>query len=321
MARVSLIVTVLNEERSVAELLDSILAQSRQPHEVVIVDGGSSDSTLEILRSFSDRLPLRIMAEPGCNISRGRNLAVESAEGPIIASTDAGVRLDPQWLAELAKPIEQGLSDVACGFFLADPRTVFETALGATVLPDMEEIDARKFLPSSRSVAFIKDAWQQVGGYPEWLDYCEDLAFDLRLRRTGYRFAWVPKAIVHFRPRPGLRAFFRQYYRYARGDGKADLWFWRHLVRYSAFATALLALIGGFWLPPLWLLAILGGIAYLYRPYKRLWPKIASLHGVDKMVAALYVPLIRLCGDVAKMGGYPVGIYWRIRQHPGGGSG
>ena len=323
MTRVSLISTVLNEAGSVAELLNSVLAQSRQPDEVVIIDGGSSDGTLEILRSFSNRLPLRIMVAPGCNIARGRNLAIGSAYGPIIASTDAGVRLDPQWLAELVKPLDEWLESVpttsnqpsvAAGFFLADARTVFETALGATVLPDIEEIDPNKFLPSSRSVAFAKDAWQRVGSYPEWLDYCEDLVFDFRLRRAGFRFAWVPRAIVYFRPRTSFVAFFRQYYRYARGDGKADLWFRRHLARYTAYAFALPIVLGGFWFPPLWALAILGGLAYLYRPYKRLLPKIATFPRRKKIVTLLYVPLIRLCGDLAKMAGYPVGVCWRIRH-------
>jgi len=321
MQKVSLVATVLNEAGTVAGLLDSILAQSRQPGEVVIVDGGSSDGTLEVLQSFSERLPLRIIVAPDCNIAQGRNLAIGSAHGPIIASTDAGVRLDPQWLAELAKLLDEGLESVpttsnqpsvAAGFFLADARTVFETALGATVLPDIEEIDPNKFLPSSRSIAFTKEAWQRVGGYPEWLDYCEDLVFDFKLRRAGFRFAWVPRAIVYFRPRPSLRAFFRQYYRYARGDGKADLWFWRHLARYSAFTIALLIVIGGFWFPPLWALAILGGLAYLYRPYKRLLPRVATLPWTKRIAAILHVPLIRLCGDLAKMAGYPVGVCWRM---------
>ncbi len=323
MSKVSLIATVLNEEQSMAELLNSVLTQSRQPDEVVIVDGGSSDGTLDVLHSFNDKLPLRIIVEPGCSISQGRNRAVDSAQGSIIACTDAGARLDPQWLAELVKPLEEQLEEdpsppsrrhVACGFFLADPHTVFETALGATVLPDIEEINPSKFLPSSRSVAFTKDAWQQVGGYPEWLDYCEDLVFDFKLRRAGFRFAWVPSAIVHFRPRLTLSAFFRQYYRYARGDGKADLWFWRHLARYSAYALAPPMVIAGVWFPPLWGLATLGGFAYLYRPYKRLLPKTAVFPWSKKIAAILYVPLIRLCGDLAKMMGYPIGVFWRVEH-------
>ena len=86
-----------------------------------------------------------------------------------------------------------------------------------------------------------------MGGYPEWLDYCEDLIFDLRLRNLVGPFVFAPEALVYFRPRPNLRAFFVQYYRYARGDGKADLWRRRHAIRYLTYLVAapLVAAAGG----------------------------------------------------------------------------
>src|SRR5438046_660918 len=130
------------------------------------------------------------------------------------------------------------LPEVVSGFFVPEPQSTFELAMGATVLPRVSEIDPERFLPSSRSIAFTKAAWQAVGGYPEWLDYCEDLVFDFALRRRG-AFAFAPAALVHFRPRGSLRSFFRQYYLYARGDGKAGLWPWRHAMRYATYLFAL----------------------------------------------------------------------------------
>ena len=102
------------------------------------------------------------------------------------------------------------------------------------------------FLPSSRSVAFRKAAWITAGGYPEWIDYCEDLIFDLRLREIAAPMIFEPGALVYFRPRPSLNAFYRQYYRYARGDGKADLWRKRHAIRYATYliAAPLIFLLG-----------------------------------------------------------------------------
>lgn len=325
--KVSLIATVLNEERSVGELLDSILAQARPPDEVVIVDGGSTDGTLDLLSRYQGALPLRILEEAGCAIGRGRNLAIAAAMGEIVAATDAGVRLDPAWLAELVRPfeVEPGASpDVVSGFFLPAPQSLFELAMGATVLPTLQEMDRANFLPSSRSVAFTKEAWHRVGGYPEWLDYCEDLVFDLKLREAGFSFARAPGAVVQFRPRSTLGAFFLQYYRYARGDGKADLWLGRHLLRYAAYGFALLALAEGGRVPFLWLLLFLGGAVYCYPPYRRLVGMAVGLSWSRKLLAAAYVPLIRVMGDLAKMVGYPVGLWWRWRKGAGrskGGSG
>ncbi len=188
--------------------------------------------------------------------------------------------------------------------------------MAATVLPVLQDVNPAKFLPSSRSVAFPKTAWEAVGGYPEWLDYCEDLIFDFRLRAQGYPFVFVPNAIVYFRPRSNLRAFFKQYYRYARGDGKADLWRKRHAVRYATYLIALPVLL---WLclhhSLLWSIPLaVGAVIMFWTPYRRLWPAIKQYHIINKMKAGCLVPIIRVTGDIAKMLGYPVGVYWRWRH-------
>ena len=319
---ISLIVTVLNEGDSIDPLMLSILAQTCQPDELVIVDGGSTDQTVSVIQSYADRLPLRVVVEPGANISRGRNRAIAESRGDIIAITDAGVRLESGWLQQLTQPLlDDPALMVAAGFFAADPRTRFEVAMGAAVLPVAADIDPATFLPSSRSVAVRRAALERASVYPEWLDYCEDLIFDLRLRTSGAPFVFVPQAVAYFRPRGSLRSYFKQYYLYARGDGKADLWRRRHAVRYVTYLVAapLLLLLGWrvHWL--LWGLFPLGGAVYLRAPYARL-PQVMR-HSPDRSAAAwlyvaLMIPIIRLVGDIAKMIGYPVGWCWRLRQRP-----
>jgi glycosyltransferase involved in cell wall biosynthesis len=297
---------VLDEAGTLDVLLDSVAQQSRLPDEVVIVDGGSTDATVELLQTWRSRLPLRVIEAPGATISRGRNVAIAATSADIIAVTDAGVRLEPDWLSHLCEALGPD-TDVVSGFFRADPRSTFEVALGATTLPEVSDVDPDRFLPSSRSVLFRRAAWERVGGYPEWLDYCEDLVFDLTLRRAGSRFAFAPAAIAHFRPRTSLRAFFRQYYLYARGDGKADLWRVRHAIRYATYAAALTLLLSRGRLG--WLLLI-GIAAYTRRPYQRL----PQLKPMEALLALALVPVLRGVGDVAKMLGYPVGVLWRLRQ-------
>jgi glycosyltransferase involved in cell wall biosynthesis len=322
MASISLISTVLNEGDSIHGLLTSIAAQTCQPDEVILVDGGSRDQTISIIQSYADRLPLRVLVEPGCNISAGRNRAIAAAQGNIIASTDAGVILAPDWLQRITEPLGNNPDvQVVSGFFEAAPHNVFEAAMGATVLPLRDEISPATFLPSSRSVAFRKSAWQAAGGYPEWLDYCEDLVFDLRLKQRFSTFAFAPDAVAHFRPRGSLPAYFRQYYRYARGDGKADLWRKRHAVRYQTYLAAapLILLLGMLVHPLLWLLALPGAAVYLYQPYRRLpvvLKRLPRASTLDWLYASALVPVIRVVGDVAKMIGYPVGWFWRLLHHP-----
>ncbi|MHB1160316.1 MAG: glycosyltransferase [Chloroflexota bacterium] len=315
--KVTVIATVLNEEASVAALVDSLASQTRPPDEVIISDGGSTDGTVEQLRSAAgDRLNLQILQLAGGNISEGRNAAVGRATGDVIAVTDAGVRLQPDWLELLVTPFEKrpGRVDVVSGFFEPDPQNVFELAMGATVLPNRDEINPARFLPSSRSVAFTKEAWRRAGGYPEWLDYCEDVVFDLALRRSNCVFAWAPRAVALFRPRGSLKALCTQYFRYARGDGKAGLWPERHAIRYTGYEAGL-ALLWASRKRPIFLLPFLIGAAlHLKTPYRRLFPRLKGLPPQQKAEAVAWVPIIRMVGDLAKMAGYPMGILWRLRQ-------
>ncbi len=314
---ITLIITVKNEESSVIALLESIRAQTRRPDAIIVVDGGSTDRTLDLLDSGRGGLPLTVISLPGATISEGRNAALAEATTEIVAVTDAGVRLDPTWLEELISPFagdDRDTIDVVSGFFGADPHSFFELVLGATTLPDAVEIDPERFLPSSRSLAFRR-SWYQAGiQYPEWLDYCEDLIFDLRLRRAGARFCFRPSAFVWFRPRRTLGEYFHQYYRYARGDGKAGLFARRHVVRYLTYLVLLPAIV---LLRDrrLTLLAAVGAAAYMRRPWERLWRRRATLVRGQLAGAMMLAPVLRLTGDLAKMLGYPVGLAWRHRRY------
>lgn len=314
--RVSVIATVKNEGEALRRLLDSLVDQTVTPNEVVICDGGSTDETLEILREYQRWLPLKIVLAPGSNISQGRNRAIETATGEIIAATDAGVLLSPVWLEELIRPIQTNEATVVSGWFEPDPYTDFEVVMAATVLPEREDINPQTFLPSSRSVAFCKTAWEAVGGYPEWLDYSEDLVFDMALKEDVGNFAFAPGAVAYFRPRGSLRSFGKQYYNYARGDGKANLWPKRHAIRYATYLIALPLLLREIWRGKLvgWLGLLVGVIAYSRRPAVRLWNQTYGWRPPTRARAFALIPIIRFVGDVAKMLGYPVGVLWRVRN-------
>lgn len=313
---ISVIATVKNEGKTLRPLLDSLRDQTLPPAEIVMCDGGSTDQTLTILEEYKRHLPIKIVLAPGANISTGRNRAIKAATGDIIAVTDGGVILSPNWLEELTDPLRTRGAAVVSGWFEADPHTDFEVVMGATVLPDYRDIEPEKFLPSSRSVAFLKQAWEDVGGYPEWLDYSEDLIFDISLRKRYGEFPFASGAIAYYRPRRDLSAFAKQYYNYARGDGKANLWAKRHAVRYATYLVGVPFILRGMWKGRWWspLLLAAGVGTYSRRPAERLWISTFGWRPPDRARAFALIPIIRLVGDVAKMVGYPVGVAWRFKH-------
>lgn len=315
--RCALIMTVKNEADALPRLFETLALQTKQVDEIVVADGGSTDATVQMLRAVSLAVPIRVLECPGANISQGRNAAIRATDAEIIASMDAGVRLDPHWFERITAPyFGENAPDVVSGFFLPDTRGAFETALAATTLPELRDIRPETFLPSSRSVSFRRAAWEKIKGYPEWLDYCEDLIFDLDLKRAGYRFQFQPDALVYFRPRPTLGKFFRQYYLYARGDGKANLFGKRHLARYATYLGAIP--ISFLLLPFFPLLSVVmwlvGAYSLFGTPYRRLLRAWTRLSSSEKIAALVQVPIIRITGDAAKMLGYPVGVWWRLHN-------
>ncbi len=313
--RVSLVATVLNEVELLDRWIESIQRQTRQPDEIVIVDAGSSDGTTERLKAIAatSGAPLRVFVAPGANISEGRNLAIQEATYDIIAATDAGTHLDDAWLEHLVRPFADPTVDVSSGFYRPAGRNDFERILAAVVVPRLSEIDPAAFLPSSRSEAFRRTAWQSAGGYPTWLLVVEDLVFDMDMRDAGARFVFTPEALVSWYPRPTIKAFFKQYRNYARGDGHARIYGRRHIARYSAYVggTWLLWLARATWWPRLAL--AIGGGSYMRKFMWRFWDERPFAAASKMALFTPLVPLIVAVGDVGKMLGYPQGRWERRR--------
>jgi glycosyltransferase involved in cell wall biosynthesis len=314
--KVSLITTVLNEVELLDSWLESIHRQTRQPDEIVIVDAGSSDGTIERLESLeaSQTLPVRLFVVPGANISQGRNKAIEEARNDVIAATDAGTLLDENWLERLVQPLSDVTIDVSSGFYRPAGRNDFERVLASVIVPRLSEIDPETFLPSSRSVAFRREAWRSVDGYPEWLLVVEDLVFDMDLRKTGANFVFVPDAIASWYPRPTLKSFFKQYRNYARGDGHARILGRRHIARYSAYFWGAYLLWKGRVARWPWLLLALGGGGYMRKFVWRFWDERPFAPALKMITRTPQVPFIVVVGDIGKMLGYPQGRWERFRS-------
>jgi glycosyltransferase involved in cell wall biosynthesis len=305
--KISLISTVKNCADGVDEFLASLAAQTRQPDEVVIVDGGSTDGTAE---RFERDESITLIREPGANISRGRNIALAAASHALIAVTDADCVLEPGWLKAIAAPLEAG-ADVSMGFYEPVIDGFFDACMAAVNLPfDAAEVDAATFMPSARSVAYRREAIEMTGGYPEWLAIGEDMWVNHRWRELGLDLRFAPEAVVRWRLRSGMRGTWIQYFRYARGDAHAGMYPERHALRYGVYAGAGLGLRSKRSLPKL--VAVVGAAAYARTPVRRAWKRFEDPG--ERARATVAVPALMLWIDTAKMAGYAAGLADRARR-------
>ena len=136
------------------------------------------------------------------------------------------------------------------------------------------------------------------------------------MRERFGNFVFVPTALAYFRPRETLKSFAQQYYLYAAGDGHAGIFARLHFVRYFTYLIAVpLGLYAALTVSPaIWMLGVLAELAYLRRPLiraNRLW---GSLSPMQCSNVILLLPIIRLVGDMAKMLGYPVGLWKKLTK-------
>ena len=266
--KVSVIVPVRDEEDSIRELLDSLLAQTHSPDEIVITDGGSVDATPQIIESYKDKgLPVRLIRAGAALPGRGRNLAAAEAKFEWLAFTDGGIRLAKDWLeALILKAKEDDSTDIVYGSVEPVTDTFFTECAAIAYVPPpkpQEDVIARpRFIASS---LLRREAWARVKGFPEDLRSAEDLLFMDRLEKAGYRAVFEPRALVYWRLRSTLRTTFKRFLVYSPNNIRAGLfnqWQARILFRYAMLLVIFVAVLAidpsYFWVPfALWVLMLI----------------------------------------------------------------
>jgi glycosyltransferase involved in cell wall biosynthesis len=223
----ALIATLFNEADNVSRWWDCLMGQTVLPDEIIIVDGGSTDGTWEKLQSLANqsRTPVKL-EQRRCNIATGRNRAIALTDAEIIAATDAGSFPEREWFHEITRPLlEDKTLDVTGGLNISNDVTPFQQFLAQLEAREETGVTNGEIHPSSRNTAFRRQAWADVGGYPEWLTLAgEDALFTHELNKIGKKFFYNPRAIVHWTLRETAADYFKLLYRNGYGAAEARLY-------------------------------------------------------------------------------------------------
>lgn len=228
----ALIATLYNEADNVSCWWDCLMRQTVKPDEIVIVDGGSKDGTWEKLQALARQCPVPVkLDQRRCNIAAGRNRAIQLTDAEIIASNDAGSFPEPEWFGEITRLlIENERLDAVGGKSILSVQNEFQK-LAESFEKKLPEPQPGEPNGSSRNIAYRRQAWADVGGYPEWLTLtAEDALFNFQLHKVGKVFGYNPRAIVHWAGRENEAQYLKMLYSYGYGSAEARLFLKSYLV-------------------------------------------------------------------------------------------
>lgn len=312
-SNISIITTILNEEGSVGELLDSLVNQSQKPDEIIVVDGGSADSTYLIAQDYASKFFYIKLFQKKGNISVGRNYAISQASGDIVVQIDGGCIADQDWLKNITEPfVQDKMAQIVAGYYEMvgnNPKqNSFAPYLGITV----NKFNKLFFLPSGRSIAFRKSVWEKIKGYDETMATGEDTVFNYQLIKNGFKIIVREDALVTWELPRTYKEFFNKIRRYTQGDAQAMIaWhpiqkFSSHIikiglvyVRYFFFFTLFLFALGDSYY--LFLLMLIFPIYIFFGARKR-------QAGIEESKSYAYLPLNQIVSDFAVMLGFVQGF-------------
>jgi GT2 family glycosyltransferase len=209
---VSVVLPNWNGRRWLPACLASIAAQALAPEEIIVVDNGSSDGSLEYLAA--EHPEVRVLAlDSNTGFAHAANRGIAAATGELVALLNTDIELEPDWLARMVAAL-RGRPDAASAackmLWLGDRREIYDAGdilrrdgaceQRGRFLPDDGAYDApgEVFGACAGAALYRRAAVLDCGGFDErYFAYLEDVDLALRLRLAGWGCAYVPAVALH----------------------------------------------------------------------------------------------------------------------------
>jgi len=185
--KVSLITISYNSGSSIEHAIQSVLAQDYPNIEYIIVDGCSTDNTMDIVNHYRDKISI-VVSEPDQGISDAFNKGIELATGKLIGIVNSDDKLVEGAISNLVSEYEEGIDIYRGNLLIQNPgsNTMFRE------IPSMKFTTTPIFVSVSHGSTFVtKEAYQKYGTYDIKMRYAMDLDFLIRSYKMGAKMKYI----------------------------------------------------------------------------------------------------------------------------------
>lgn len=212
---VSIVVPVYNCENTIKMCMDSLLEieYPKDKYEIIAVDNNSSDSSLDILKSYNNKI--KVFSESKKGPSAARNAGIKQSTGEIIVFTDSDCVVDKYWLKNIVIPFLEPKSE-SIGVVAGKIKTLnshSSIALSGDLIHDHKKAVSYD-VPYAISMnwASRKNVLSKVGYFDEDFIRSQDSELALRIYRNGYRLVYVENAVIYHRNPDNFRELYNKGY-------------------------------------------------------------------------------------------------------------
>jgi len=206
------------------DLIDSIMSLNFQTYptewfEVIVVDGGSTDSTSEALEEMSRKLDinLRYLYQQNRGPGAARNLGIKAARGDIICFIDSDCVADPMWIeAHVKSYTEKNIGGIGGDILpYRSSSLIARYADRYEYQPRITENNKLKYIDTANA-SFKKEVLEEVNGFDENILYTEDTDLSIRIKKAGYDLKFSKNAKVYHKHKTSLLELMNRAFTYAR---------------------------------------------------------------------------------------------------------
>lgn len=220
MLHFSIIVPIYNRPDEADELLKSLTEQTSKNFELVLVEDGSSRSSLDAVNKYKGQITINYIAKPNTGRSDTRNVGMQHAVGNYFVFFDSDCIIPSTYFEVLEKCLLGDYADCFGGpdkahHSFTDTQKAINYAMTSFFTTGGirgGKVNMEKFVPRTFNMGFARNVYENVGGFNKSIDYGEDMDISARIRKNNFSIKLYHSAFVYHKRRVSFKKFYKQVY-------------------------------------------------------------------------------------------------------------